>query len=132
IARLLPVEYREPHGRLRRVGPVDPVLPVRRDLDPVAGADQARLCFVGKTYPRRAGEQQYPFGLGLVVPETGRAGLAERDAALDAHARRGEDRLGDFARASIGKITQQVHDADASTAATARCQPAYRSSRSAL
>ena len=97
---------------------------MRRDLDPVAGADEARFGLVGEAQPRRAGEQQYPLGLGLVVPEAGRAGLTKRDDALDADPGGGDDRFGDLARAGIGNVAQQVHDADAKTPATARCQPA--------
>jgi hypothetical protein len=71
-----------------RVGPRDPVAPVRRDLDPVAGTERALRFLVGESQPRRAGEQQYKFGLRLVVPEPGRAGLSERDDAFDAQPRR--------------------------------------------
>src|SRR5438552_14156516 len=92
-----------------RVGPGDPVAPMRGDVDPVAGAERVLLVLIGESQPRRTGEQQYKFGLRLVVPEPGWARLPERDDALDAQPRRGKDRVADFTDARIGQVAQQVH-----------------------
>src|ERR1700724_2589922 len=66
---LLTVKHGEPDRRLGRVGPLDAVPAMRRDLQPVAGTKKARLCLVLEAQPGRTGQQQNPFGLVLVVPE---------------------------------------------------------------
>src|SRR6266404_753114 len=73
--RGLAVEYREPDGRHRRVGPVDPVATVRGDIEPVAGTENAGVGLVLEPQPCGAGEDQYPFALRLIIPEPGRARL---------------------------------------------------------
>ena len=108
VLRILPVKYGEPHGRLGRIGPLDPVAPVRRDVEPVAGAEHAVVRLVGEAQPRRPREQHHPLGLGLVVPEPGRAPLPAGDDALDAQPRCGEKRVGDFAGARVRQVAQQV------------------------
>jgi len=57
---------------------------VRRDIEPIAGAEKARLGLVGEAQPGAAGQNQHPFCFRLVVPEPGRARLAARDDPLDA------------------------------------------------
>src|SRR4051812_41807720 len=61
----LAMKDRKPDGRLRRVGPLDAVPPVRRDMQPVAGAEGPDVAFVSKPQPRRAAQQQHPFGFVL-------------------------------------------------------------------
>ena len=125
------VEDREPDGGGRRVGPVDPVAPVRPDVDPVDGTQQARLGLVLEPQPCGAAEEQHPFALALVVPEAGRARLAPGDDALDAQARAGQQRVDAFGinRLGTGKevhkpAPEKAGGAAASTPATARCHPA--------
>src|SRR3954452_20579270 len=74
---LLAIKDGEPNRRVVRVGPLDTVSPMRRDLDPIPGAETARFGLVLEAQPRRAAQQQYPFGLVLVVPESGRARRTE-------------------------------------------------------
>jgi hypothetical protein len=50
--------------------------PVRIDLQPVAPAQMAGLGFILEAQQCFAAQQQYPFGIGLVVPESRRARLA--------------------------------------------------------
>jgi len=98
---------------------------MRRDLQPVAGTERARLRFVLEAQPGRTGQQQNPLRLILVVPEAVRACLAERDDALDAQAGAGDKCIGDFGRTGIRQVPQQVHGpAIDSTPSTARRQPA--------
>jgi hypothetical protein len=66
---VLPIECREPYGRRCRVGPVDAMMPMRGDVEPVAGAEQACVRLVGKTQLCGTGEQQDAFAFCLVVPE---------------------------------------------------------------
>src|SRR5438270_11707351 len=121
---LLAVKHGEPNRWLVRIGPIDPMAAMRRDLDPIAGAKMPWLGLIREAQSRRAGQQHDPFRLILVVPETGRARLAERDNALDAQAWGGCERFGNFCGSGIGQIAQQVHGpAIASTPATARRQP---------
>ena len=79
----LSVEYREPYGWDYRIGPVDAMTPARGDVEPVAGPQLTRLGLVVKLQVGATGEQQHPFALGLVVLETRRARLAQRDDPLD-------------------------------------------------
>jgi hypothetical protein len=59
---------------------------VGRDLDPVAGLHVERHVTVLDAQAGGAGQQNDELVIGLVVPEAGRARLAGRDDALDAHA----------------------------------------------
>jgi len=77
----------EPDRGLSRVCPVDAVATVCFDEDEVALLQATCFGFIRKVQPGCAGQQQYPFGLRLVVPETGWAGLAVRDDALDTQSR---------------------------------------------
>ena len=90
------VEYREPDGGHCRVGPVHPVATVRSDIEPVAGAQKTGIGLVLEAQSCSAGEDQYPFALGLVVPEPGGARLTLRDDPLDAQARARQQRIGAF------------------------------------
>lgn len=58
-----------------------------RDIQMIAGAQHPLVGLMLKPEPGAAGEQQYPFTFGLVVPEARRAGLATGDDALDAQTR---------------------------------------------
>src|SRR5690349_24921357 len=107
---LLAIKDGRPNRRLSWVGPLDTVSPMRRDLDPVAGAEKTRLGFVLEAQPPRAGQQQHPFDLLLVVPEARRARLDEGGTELDAQTRAGEQRLDYFRCAGIRQIAQEVHD----------------------
>jgi hypothetical protein len=46
--RIERVEHCQPYGRDRRVGPVDPVVLVRCDLQPIAGPEKASFGLVGE------------------------------------------------------------------------------------
>ena len=78
---------RKPDRGLVRIGDLDPVAGVGRDQDVVAGAERSGLRLVFEAQHRAAGEQDDPFGLGLVVPLPLRARLAGGDDAHQAHAR---------------------------------------------
>lgn len=74
------VSIREMHGKPYRWrigrGPVDAVTTQRCYLQPVAGAQAAGFAFVLEAKQRFAADQQDPFGIGLVVPESWWARLA--------------------------------------------------------
>jgi hypothetical protein len=90
---------------------------MRFDFDDVAGGEHARRGFVGKAQPRGAGQQQHPFGFRLVVPEAGRARLAEGDDALDPQPGAREQRVDRLGSACVGERRKQVH-ADVRSSAT--------------
>ena len=97
---------------------------MRRDVDPVAGAERQQFA-VGETQPRRAGENQHEFRPVLVVPETLGARLPVRHDALDAHRPVAGQPLDDFAGGGDREVAQQVHALlAAKVAATARFHPA--------
>src|SRR5712672_989924 len=79
LSEYLSVEYREPYRRGCRVGPVDAMTPVRGDVEPIAGAQQARVALVGEPQLGGAGEHQHQLAFRLVVPETRRARLSQRN-----------------------------------------------------
>lgn len=65
----LSIKYRQPHGRDRRVGTVDPVTAMRRNFQPIAGLENPDFGVISKAQPRAAGEHDHPFHFRLVVPE---------------------------------------------------------------
>ena len=73
----------QPNRWLILVCPFNAVTPVCFDEDEVALLQATCFGFIRKAQSGRSGQQQYPFGLRLVVPEIGWAGLAVRDDALD-------------------------------------------------
>ena len=120
----LSVEHREPYGRGCRVGPVDPVAAIRRDVEPIAGLEDPRLGLIGEAQSRPAGENQYPFGFRLVVPEPRRARLAQGDDPFDPQTGSGQQGVGLFGRPCVGERSEKIHGTVARTPVTARFQPA--------
>ena len=98
----LSVEHREPYGRGCRVGPVDAMTPVRRDVEPVAATQHARIRLVGEPQLGGAGEHQHPFAFRLVVPEPRRARLAQGDDPFDPQTGSGQQGVGLFGRRASG------------------------------
>lgn len=117
------VKHGEPHGRGSGVGPVDTVTALRGNIETIARTQKAGLRLVGKAKPSGAGKQQDPLAFGLIVPETGRAGLTEGDDPLNAQPGPRQQLIDAFGGAGIGQRTEEVHIA-ASTPATARRHPA--------
>jgi hypothetical protein len=78
--------HRKPHGRRIGVGRFHPMPDVRRNLDPIAGLHIEHYVAILEAQAGGAGQQDDELVVGLVVPEAGRARLASRDDALDAHA----------------------------------------------
>lgn len=70
------------HGQPRRLiflrRPLNPVSPVRRDVDPIAGPHFHH--FIVEPQPGRTLHQQNEFVLVLVVPEVRRRGMAFGDS----------------------------------------------------
>jgi hypothetical protein len=101
------------------------VAAARRDIEAIAGTQQAVFGLVGEAQPRRARQQHDPFALLLFVPEAGRALLPLRDDAHDAQARPRQHCFGDLAGLRVGQRGEEVHGASvAKTPATARRHPA--------
>lgn len=98
--------------------------PVRGDVEPVARAQQARIGLVGKPQFGGAGEHQHPFALGLIIPESRRARLPQRDDPFDPQPRPGQQCRDLFGCPRVGEGSEKIHDKVARTPLTARCQPA--------
>jgi len=98
--------------------------PVRGDIEPVAGAQQARLGLVGEPQLGGAGDHQHPFAFRLVVPEPRRARLTQRDDPLDPQARPGQQCRDLFGCPRVRERREEVYGTAARTPVTARRQPA--------
>src|SRR4051794_3472035 len=85
------VMHRQPHGRLIRIGPGDPVADMRWNVQGVAGPQRARRRLALELHRSRALQQHHAFGALLVVPEALGARLSGRDDALDAQIGRREE-----------------------------------------
>src|SRR5437660_11278816 len=84
----LTVMHGQPNRRLVGRRPFDSVPPVRRDGDEIAGLHVHEA--VVETEPRGALQNEHPFGLILVVPESTRRGVAVRDDPFNADVGGGE------------------------------------------
>jgi hypothetical protein len=78
--------HREPHGRRIGLRGLDAMADMRGDFDPIAGFHVEHHVAVLEAQTGGARQQDDELVIGLVVPEAGRACLAGRDDALDAHA----------------------------------------------
>ena len=70
---------REPDGRMRGIGPLDPMADPGRDQDPVAGSELSRLRLAVDEKPCPALQQHDPLGMGLIVPRARWRRLARKD-----------------------------------------------------
>ena len=82
-----------------------------------------KLIEVGLTVLAAPASTSTPFALGLVVPETRRARLAQRDDPLDPQTRPGQQCRDLFGCPRV-RERREVHGTAARTPATARRQPA--------
>ena len=84
-----------------------PVAPPRRDQQPVTGGEEQALTVVELKLGTALGEHD-PFIVGLVVPETRRAGVLVGDDAFDAQPGSAQQRLDVFIRAGGGEWREKV------------------------
>jgi len=110
----------EPYGRQRGIGPFHPVEPMRGDLEIVAGRENEGLFAIGEAQARGAGEQDHPFRLLLIVPEAGRARLAEGDDSLDAKAGGREQRKKLLLLRLLRQVDENIARAHASSPSAGR------------
>ena len=94
--------------------------PVRGDIEPVAGAQQARLGLVGEPQLGGAGDHQHPFAFRPVIPEPRRARLTQRDDPLDPEARPGQQCRDLFGCPRVREWREEVHGTPASYAGVPR------------
>ncbi len=104
------VEHREPDGGGAGGGPFHAVAVMRRDVQAIARRQQAGMALVLEAQAGGATEQHDPFALGLVVPETGRAGLAAGNDTLNTHTWAAEQLVDPFGAGGVarGQGSQQV------------------------
>lgn len=98
--------HRQPNRRLLRIGPLNTMPPMGRDVDERAGRHLDQLIL--EPQPGGTLEQQDEFALGLIVPEALGRGVALGDDPLDAEIRPFEDRLDEFLGKGGGEIGEEV------------------------
>src|SRR5215212_7061696 len=84
VASPSPVVHGKPYGRPAGVGRHDAMPCVSGDVEVVAAVERARRCFAVERDGGRSGQHDHPLRLGLIIPESGRAGVPARDDSLDA------------------------------------------------
>src|SRR5579875_3434432 len=100
----------EPNRRLMRVGPLDPVPPVGRDVEERPWPQFYRLLAL-ESQPGRTLHEQDPLVGILVVPEALGRSVAQRDDPFDAKARSAGERLDKFLGQIVGDVGEEVREA---------------------
>jgi len=101
------VENRQPHGRLARAGPFDPVLLVGGDIDPIPRHhlhDPVLELEAGGTL-----QDHHPFVLRLVIPRAFGRLVPRADDPFDPDAMALLKDGGEFLGEVLGKVGEEVH-----------------------
>jgi hypothetical protein len=98
----------EPDRRPIGVRPLHPVAAVRRDEDPVPGAERARFRLVLETKASAAGKQDHPLLVRLVVPLARGSGVARGDDSLEPEMTTFEQRLERLLRPRRGQLAEEI------------------------
>ena len=105
-SRIVLIVNRQPDRFLRRIGPIDAMPPVRRDVDEVAGIQFHDN--VLESDPGGALEHQHPFVPVLVIPKIFGRRVSLGYDPFNANICRAEERLDKLVGQPLGQIAEDV------------------------